>query len=90
MTECIRSMLLVLPWVLLIASATFLALGVSWRHLSDSDTINGTFLVISIVFAALTCMCLCVREIPARVEQKDKEKEPPPASTANMPLVAVA
>ena len=86
----IRVAILVLPWVLMIVSGTFLALGLSWRHLTDSDTVNGTFLVISIVFAALFFVCLCVREIPERekAEKEVEEKEPPPP--AQLPLVSVS
>ncbi len=84
----IRTALLVLPWILLVVSATLLALGLSWRHLTDSDTVNGTFIVLSIVFAALTLVCLCVREIPDRVEPKKEDK--PPATTARIPLVTVS
>ena len=85
----IRAAILVLPWVLIIVSGTFLALGLSWRHLTDSDTVNGTFLVISVVFAALFFVCLCVREIPERERPKKEVEvdEPPPAQ---LPLVPVA
>ena len=87
----VRTVVLLLPWVLLVLSATFLALGLSWRHLSDSDTINGTFLVLSIVFAAFMFICLCVREIPDRIkpkeeEEEEKQEEPP----AQLPLMPVA
>ena len=85
----VRTVVLLLPWVLLVLSATFLALGLSWRHLSDSDTINGTFLVLSIVFAALMFICLCVREIPDRIdpkEEKEKEEKEPPAQLPLMPV----
>ena len=86
----VRTAVLVLPWILLVVSATFLALGLSWRHLTDSDTVNGTFIVLSIAFAALTVVCLCVREIPDRVEPKEEEEKKPPATTARIPLVTVS
>ena len=86
----VRTAVLVLPWILLVVSATFLALGLSWRHLTDSDTVNGTFIVLSVAFAALMVVCLCVREIPDRVESKEEEEKKPPATTARIPLVTAS
>ena len=88
MPACVRCVITVLPWFLLAASATCLALGLSWRHLTDADTVNGSFLIASIVLAALTFATLCVREIPDRVAQKD-EKQSSEAS-ARLPMVTVA
>ena len=89
--ECVRVILWILPWVLVIASATFLALGLSWRHLTDSDTVNGAFLIASIVLAALAFVSLCVREMP---EKKEEEKARDAtgqtrATSARIPLVPV-
>ena len=80
-----------LPWILLTAAAVFLSLGLSWRHVSDSDTVNGEFLVVALVLGALAICTLCVREMP---QLHTKEEKPPtaqqaPPENARLPLVSV-
>ena len=87
MSACIRGTLVVLPWVLLAASATVGALGLSWRQLTEDDTVNGTFLVVSIVLAALAFLLLCVREMPLK---KETHAAAVPVPGARLPLVSAA
>ena len=87
MSACIRGTLVVLPWVLLTASATVGALGLSWRQLTEDDTVNGTLLIVSIVLAALALIFLCVREMPRK---KETDAATVPVPGARLPLVSAA
>ena len=88
--QCVRLLLWLLPWVLVTASATFLALGLSWRHLTDADTVNGAFLIVSIVLAALAFVSLCVREMPEKKDEKSRDATGKTLPTsARIPLVPV-
>tara|TARA_B110000858_G_C17445905_1_gene311950 strand:+ start:142 stop:405 length:264 start_codon:yes stop_codon:yes gene_type:complete len=87
MSACIRGTLVVLPWVLLAASATVGALGLSWRQLTEDDTVNGTLLIVSIVLAALAFLFLCVREMP---QKKETHAAAAPVPGARLPLVSAA
>ena len=78
---------MVLPWVLLAASATVGALGLSWRQLTEDDTVNGTLLIVSIVLAALAFLLLCVREMPLK---KETHAAAVPVPGARLPLVSAA
>ena len=86
----VRHALWFLPWVLLVVATVFLSLGLSWRHVSDADTVNGAFLIVALVLGALALCTLCVREMP----ELHKEKEPQPVQqappeNAQLPLVTV-
>ena len=78
---------MVLPWVLLAASATVGALGLSWRQLTEDDTVNGTLLVVSIVLAALALIFIFVREMPRK---KETHAAAVPVPGARLPLVSAA
>ena len=87
---CIQYTVLALPWILLTACAVFLALGLSWRQISDADTVNGAFLIVALVLGALTLITLCVREIdPLREEKKPQPVQQTPPENARLPLVTV-
>ena len=73
--------------MLLAASATVGALGLSWRQLTEDDTVNGTLLIVSIVLAALAFLFLCVREMPRK---KETDAAAVPVPSARLPLVSAA
>ena len=65
-----------LPWVLVVIATVFLSLGLSWRHITDADTVNGAFLIVALVLGALAICTLCVREMPELHEEKRRGKAP--------------
>lgn len=88
---CVRTAVWSLPRILLAVSAVFLALGLSWRHVSDADTVNGSFIVVALVLGALAICTLCIRAMP---QLHTNEKRPPmarqtPPENARLPLVSV-
>ena len=90
---CIQYTVLALPWILLTACAVFLALGLSWRQITDADTVNGAFLIVALVLGALALITLCVREIDPMREEEEKKKPQPaqqaPPENARLPLVPI-
>ena len=89
---CIQYTVLALPWILLTLCAVFLALGLSWRQITDADTVNGAFLIVALVLGALALCTLCVRELdPLREEEKKKPQpvQQAPPENARLPLVTV-
>ena len=95
MSTLIRVTLIVLPWALLGASIICLALGLSWQHLTDADTVNGAYLVASVLLAVLAFVVLCVREMPEKKEEKEQARAEmvqtrSRTQSAKIPLVPVA
>ena len=93
MSTLIRVTLIVLPWVLLGASIICLALGLSWQHLTDADTVNGAYLVASILLAFLAFAVFCVREMPEKEKEQTRTEMVQTRSrtqSAKIPLVPVA
>lgn len=89
---CIQYTVLALPWILLTLCAVFLALGLSWRQITDADTVNGAFLIVALVLGALALCTLCVREIDPLREEEEKKPQPvqqAPPENARLPLVTV-
>ena len=60
----VQNALVALPWILTIVSVVLVSLGLSWRHLTDSDTVNGAFVLAGIILACLAFVVGCIRDIP--------------------------
>lgn len=86
----VQNVLVALPWILIIVSVVLVSLGLSWRHLTDSDTVNGAFVLAGIILAGLAFVVGCIRDIPqlAKTHKAQMAHQSPP-DNARLPFVTV-
>lgn len=86
----VQNIFVALPYILLIASVVLVSLGLSWRHLTDSDTVNGAFVLAGIILACLAFAVACIRDIPQLTKgHKVELAHQSPPENARLPFVAV-
>ena len=70
----------VLPWVLVVVGALLFVIGLSWRNLSSSDTVNPFFVIGGVLFVMLAgVLSCCADRTPLRDDDRDGSPSPQPA-----------
>ena len=73
-TTTLSCVLHALPWVLAVVGALLFVAGLSWRNLSDSDTVNPGLVITGLLFTMLAGVLSCVT---ARAPERDYEPREP-------------
>jgi len=73
-TTTLSCVLHALPWVLLVVGALLFVVGLSWRNLSDSDTVNAGLVITGLLFTMLAGVLSCATD---RAPERDYEPQEP-------------